>query len=102
MWVLTPQLPGELDQSLDTALTYANGISVYALSQVERAAIHAVYQLYDALLGQPDPGLRPGALDAARPFLASAYDQVQVGARLASLRAHLLASTDSCPYCGFG
>jgi hypothetical protein len=102
MWVLTPQLPGELDLSLDAALTYANGTSVYTLSHVERAAIHAVYLLYDTLLGQPDPGLRPVALDTARPFLASAYDQVQIGARLAGLRAHLLASTDSCPYCGFG
>src|SRR3546814_19264905 len=54
------------------------------------------------MLGQPDAGLRPGALDVARPYLAAAYDQVQIGGRLASLRARLLASTDACPYFGFG
>src|SRR3546814_2419046 len=102
MWVLAPQALEALDDALDTALTYANGAAIYGLSDAERAAIHAVYQLYDAMLGQPDAGLRPGALDVARPYLAAAYDQVQIGGRLASLRARLLASTDACPYCGFG
>lgn len=102
MWILAPQTPGELDASLDTALTLANGVPVYALTAVERAAVHAVYQLYDALAGQPDANLRPPALDLARPALEAAYGQVQIGGRLAGLRARLLASTDSCPYCGFG
>src|SRR3546814_19870004 len=102
MWVLAPQALEALDDALDTALTYANGAAIYGLSDAERAAIHAVYQLYDAMLGQPDAGLRPGALDVARPYLAAAYDQVQIGGRLASLRARLLASTAACPYSRFG
>lgn len=102
MWVLAPQALDALDDALNTALTYTNGTAIYTLSDAERAAIHAVYQLYDAMLGQPDTGLRPAALDMARPYLETAYNQVQIGARLAHLRARLLASTDSCPYCGFG
>jgi hypothetical protein len=93
---------GDLNKTLDTALTYANGQPVYLLSAAERAAIHAVYDLYDALLGQPPADLRPDELENIRPYLGAAYDQVQIGGRLAKLRAHLLASTDACPYCGFG
>src|SRR3954451_21501588 len=102
MWVLGQQELGDLDAALDTALTYADGTKVYDLSGDERAAIHAVYQLYDHLLGQPDPGLTPNSLDASRAVLHDAYGQVQIGGRLADLRERLLASTDSCPYCGFG
>ena len=69
MWVLAPQAPDALDDELNTALSYANGAAVYALSDPERAAIHVVYRLYDAMLGQPHAGLRPGALDAARAYL---------------------------------
>tara|TARA_R110000787_G_scaffold52367_3_gene123364 strand:+ start:2448 stop:3338 length:891 start_codon:yes stop_codon:yes gene_type:complete len=102
MWVMPAQGHEGVDDSLNSALTYANGNHVYELSTAERAAIHTVYKLYDAMLGQPHEGLKPAALDAARPFLYSAYDQIQIGGRLAALRAHLLASVDSCPYCGFG
>lgn len=102
MWAL--EQPEAVDQNeiLDTALTYANGIPVYALSDIERAAIHAVYDLYDEMLGQPNVDLRPHGLNQARPRLAEAYAQIQIGARLEKLRQHLLASTDNCPYCGFG
>lgn len=102
MWTLTPDPPGDLDGALARALTYANGQSVYALSEVERAALHVVYRLYDALDGQPHPDLTPVGLDGARANLRMAYDEVQIGGRLADLRARLLASTDLCPYCGFG
>lgn len=102
MWALEQPEPVDQNEILDTALTYANGTPVYALSAVERAAIHAVYDLYDAMLGQPHVDLRPNSLGHARPHLAEAYSQIQIGARLEKLRQHLLASTDSCPYCGFG
>lgn len=102
MWVMPPQDLGDLDQSLTSALTLANGNAVYALSDVERAAILAVYELYEAVLGQPNAELIPAALNTARPHLQAAYDQVQIGGRLATLRERLLASTDQCPYCGFG
>ncbi|MBW0368274.1 HNH endonuclease [Ensifer adhaerens] len=102
MWVLPPQELGDVDQALDTALTYVNGVAIYELSPAERAAIHAVYQLYEALSGQPHADLTPEVLNAARPPLYSAYDQVQIGGRLGSLRERILASTNQCPYCGFG
>lgn len=102
MWVMPPQDVGDLDDALDRALIYANGNPVYPLTDVERAAIHVVYQLYDAMLGQPDVGLTPAVLDAARPYLRDGYNQIQIGARLETLRSRLLASADACPYCGFG
>lgn len=102
MWVLPAQAFDDLDEALDRALTLVNGTPVYQLSPEERAAIHVTYQRYDALLGQPHADLTPAALNSARPRMYTAYDQVQIGGRLAGLRARLLASTDSCPYCGFG
>lgn len=102
MWVLDPPETGDQNQMLDTALTYANGVPVYALTPHERNALHAVYALYEAMLGQPHPDLLPASLNGAHPTLQAAYNQVQKGARLEGLRDHLLASTDSCPYCGFG
>ncbi|ARU02447.1 HNH endonuclease [Yoonia vestfoldensis] len=102
MWVLETQLCDAVHDDLRRALTLVNGTPVYALSAEEWTAIEAVYRLYDDLGGQPDTALRPAALDAARPSLYEAYNQVQIGGRLADLRAHLLASTNSCPYCGFG
>lgn len=102
MWTLPPPDVFDVDTQLTTALTYANGTPVYTLSPVERAAVLAVYEAYDALLGQPDPSLTPTALVACREHIREGYNQVQVGGRLARLRASLLAATDVCPYCGFG
>lgn len=102
MWTLPPPDIADVDPQLTTALTYANGEPVYALSPLERAAVLAVYQAYDALLGQPDPSLTPAALAGCRGHIREGYDQVQIGGRLAALRASLLALTDVCPYCGFG
>lgn len=102
MWVMSPQEVGDLDGTLDRALIYANGTPVYALTDAERAAIHVVYQLYDAMSGQPHASLTPVVLDAARPYIRDGYNQIQIGARLEALRSHLLASADACPYCGFG
>lgn len=102
MWTLPAQDLGDLDQALDTALTYVNGTVIYNLTAIERAAIHAVYQLYDALSGQPHVDLTPPTLNTARPSLHSTYNEVQIGGRLAPLREQILASTNQCPYCGFG
>lgn len=102
MWTLSPQSLDAVDDSLRRALTYVNETPVYALNPAEWAAIKLVYQLYEHLGGQPHVDLRPAALDAARPYLHAAYDQVQIGGRLVAYRNHLLASTDACPYCGFG
>ncbi len=102
MWTLALPDVDDVDAQLTTALTYVDGVPVYALSPVERAAVLTVYQTYDALLGQPNASLRPAALAACREFIREGYGQVQISGRLAALRASLLASTDVCPYCGFG
>jgi hypothetical protein len=102
VWTLPPPDISDAHAQLTTALTYANGKPVYALSAVERAAVLAVYQAYEALLGQPDSSLLPTALGACRQHIRDGYNQVQIGGRLEALRASLLTSTDVCPYCGFG
>ena len=102
MWVLDAPEGVDLEDVLTRALTYVGGAPVYPLSDVEKAAIQAVYQLYEDMLGQPHPRLTPAELGEAKPYLVAAYGQVQVGGRLADLREHLLNSVMSCPYCGFG
>lgn len=102
MWTLPQTDVTDVDEQLTTALTYANGTPIYSLSPAEREAVRAVYQAYDAMLGQPDPSLMPPELAACRSHIRDGYGQVQIGGRLAGLRASLLASTDVCPYCGFG
>jgi hypothetical protein len=102
VWTLPLPDIAEADAHLTTALTYANGQPVYSLSDAERVAVHAVYHTYNALLGQPGSGLMPDALAACRQHIRDGYNQVQIGGRLAALRATLLSSTDTCPYCGFG
>ncbi len=102
MWTLAQPPVDLVDEQLTKALTYANGQLVYPLSLLERQAIHATYQLYEALSGEASATLKPTALDACRPAMMTAYGQVQIGGRLTSLRAALLASTGVCPYCGFG
>lgn len=102
MWLMAPLEGEDVEAVLDAALTYADGTFVYDLSAVERAAILGVYDLYDAILGQPHADLTPAATAAARSFVEAGYAQVQIGGRLEKLRQRLLASAESCPYCGFG
>lgn len=102
MWVLPAQSLDEIDQNLDRALTLVSGVPVHQLTPAERAAIHAVYQVYEQTLGQPHPALQPACLAPIRLRLHDAYDQVQVGGRLAGYRSLLLATANHCPYCGFG
>jgi hypothetical protein len=102
VWTLPLPSVAEVDAQLTAALTYANGDPVYLLSAAERIAVRVVYHAYDALLGQPDPSLMPPALIACREYIGSGYSQVQIGGRLAELRATILAIADICPYCGFG
>ncbi len=102
MWTLAQPAIDLVDEQLTKALTYANGQLVYPLSLIERQAIHATYRLYDALSGEASATLKPAALDACRLAMITAFGQVQIGGRLASLRSALLASTGVCPYCGFG
>lgn len=102
MWKVRLPDAGDIDGQLDAALTLKNGEKVYELSAAERAAIHNLYADYDHRLGEPDPALRPLALAGCADALHGAFNQVQKGQRLASLRSRLLSAVMECPLCGSG
>jgi hypothetical protein len=102
MWKVRLPNVGDIGDQLDTALTLKNGDKVYNLSDVERAAIHSLYADYDRRLGEPDAALQPAALAGCADALHSAYNQIQKGQRLASLRNKLLSAVMECPLCGSG
>lgn len=102
MWKVRLPDAGDIDDQLDSALTLKNGDKVYDLSDVERGAIHSLYADYDQRLGEPDPALQPAALAGCADALHGAYNQIQKGQRLASLRSKLLSAVMECPLCGSG
>lgn len=102
MWKVRLPDSGDIDDQLDTALTLKSGDKVYDLSDAERAAIHSLYADYDQRLGEPDAALQPPALADCADALHGAYNQVQKGQRLASLRSRLLSAVMECPMCGSG
>lgn len=100
MWKVKLPDTGDIDDQLNAALTLKNGEKVYDLSDVERLAIRSLYADYDQRLGEPDVALQPTALAGCADALHSAYNQVQKGQRLASLRSKLLSAVIECPLCG--
>lgn len=86
---------------LDRALLYANGVYKYELEDNEKVIIQALYQKYDALLGNPDDELKSTLLkEDTNNALHEAYNEIQKKGRLSKLRNTLLLSIDTCPYCG--
>jgi hypothetical protein len=102
MWKVRLPDTGDIDDQLNVALTLNNGDTVYSLSAAERTAIHSLYADYDQRLGEPDAVLQPPALAGCADALHGAYNQVQKGKRLASLRSRLLSAVMECPLCGSG
>ena len=102
MWILTRPNVNDVDDHLTKALTKANGEIICDLSASERSAVLAVYEIYDALLGQPDSSLKPAELTSCREHIEKGCDQVKASGRLAVLRDTLFTSIIECPYCGFG
>ena len=102
MWKVRLPGVGDIDEQLDTALTLKNGHKVYNLGTAERAAIHNLYAHYDQRLGEPDAALQPPALAGCADALHGAYNEIQKGKRLASLRNCLLSAVMECPLCGSG
>lgn len=102
MWKVPLPARGETDinEQLDAGLIQADGTADYALSDVERQAIHELYALYDQLLGEPNPRLNMQVLSACEDALHDAYDQVQKGGRLKQMRGSLLRAVRECPLCG--
>ncbi|WP_316233395.1 HNH endonuclease signature motif containing protein [Bradyrhizobium sp. SZCCHNPS2010] len=90
----------DINAQLDAGLIQVDGTVDYALSDPERQAIHELYALYDQLLGEPNPRLDMEALSACNDALHNAYDQVQKGGRLKSMRGSLLRAVRECPLCG--
>lgn len=102
MWKLPLPIRGEtdIDAQLDAGLIHKDGTVEYALSEMERQAIHELYAAYDQSLGEPYPNLDPVALSACKDALHDAYDQVQKGGRLKEMRGRLLRAARECPLCG--
>lgn len=102
MWKVRLPDTGDIDDQLDAALTLKNGEKVYDLSVGERDAIHSLYVDYDQRLGEPDAALQPAALAGCADALHGAYNQIQKGKRLETLRDKLLSAVMECPLCGSG
>ncbi len=101
MWQVKLPDVGDVNAQLGAALIHKDGTVVYALSQIERDAITALYNAYDAHLGEPHPSLIPAVLDGCKNALHTAYNEVQKRGRLKKLRGTLLAAVLECPLCGF-
>lgn len=102
MWKVRLPDTGDIDEQLNAALTLKNGEKTYDLSDDERDAVHMLYADYDQRLGEPDAALQPAALAECADALHGAYNQIQKGQRLASLRSKLLSAVMECPLCGSG
>lgn len=100
MWKVNPPAKGNIDSQLDAALIESDGTAKYTLSAAERSALHVLYDDYDALMGEPDARLNPAALSLCQDAIHDAYNQVQKGGRLATMRARLLRAARECPLCG--
>lgn len=103
MWKLSAPTCETTDEELETALTYANGRKKFAYSDTQRAWLLEAYEHYDEMRGRPSQAML--ARHLGQPFLEAlhgAYDEVQQGGRLASLRSELKIHVQKCPYCGFG
>jgi hypothetical protein len=103
MWTLTiPDNTSAIDE-LIIALTYANGVPVYALSEQEKQIVGNLYDRYDNLKAHPAPELRkPQLSDQLKGVIREAYAEVQQGRRLHSLRERLKLAAPRCPLCSIG
>ncbi|MFM0307514.1 HNH endonuclease signature motif containing protein [Paraburkholderia sp. RL17-383-BIF-A] len=102
MWRLPlPDNSSAIDE-LVIALTPTRGAPVVELTEDERAAFLALYQLYDALRGEPGAGLEASDISGVTAqAVYDGYDATQIGSRLAHLRTRLQAGILRCPFCGF-
>jgi len=102
MWKLPLPDNGPAIDELVTAVTPARGAPVVELTDEEKAAFLALYQLYDAYRGEPGPELEAKNISAiTAQAVHDGYDATQVGSRLAHLRTRLQAGIFRCPFCGF-
>lgn len=102
MWKLP--LPDDAPSvgELITAVTPARGEPAVELTDEEKAAFLALYQLYDDLEGEPEPQLKAEHIAAnIAQAIHDGYDATQIGSRLAGLRTRLQAGIPRCPFCGF-
>lgn len=103
MWTLAiPDNTNAIDE-LITALAYANGTSVYVLSEQEKKVVGDLYVRYDALKAHPAPELRnPQLNEQLKAIIREAYAEVQQGRRLHNLRERLKLAAARCPLCSIG
>jgi hypothetical protein len=103
MWKLPPPDCSQVEEELVRAMTFVNGNRVYDYSDMQRQSLLETYADYVAKRGAPATSLLATALGIAfLQALHDAYDEVQEGGRLSSLRSALKIRVQKCPYCGFG
>src|SRR5688572_9418671 len=103
MWKLAAPATDSLESDLKSALKKTRRPSSYQIMPTEIIEVLNAYDLYDNKIGRACNELKAESL--GKPLLNaihSAYEQVQDGKRLKTLRNRLKISTDFCPYCGFG
>ncbi|GLR05948.1 hypothetical protein GCM10007906_35360 [Vibrio hyugaensis] len=85
------------------ALTYQDGTSKYALSEVEYEAIESIYDRYEELNGRVHEDLlAPNLSEDTKSAIHDGYGEVQEGRRLENYRSELLLSAERCPCCSIG
>lgn len=101
MWkIATPSITNSAE-ILIRALTRGNGIKVFDYSTDDVSEVSRIYSTYNATMGKPEGNQNSGSLTSE--FLLAiynAYDEVQLGKRLADVRKTILSSTNKCPLCG--
>lgn len=101
MWNLTPLVVNDYREHLNVA--FPVGAIPENVSEAEKDKLLELYKFYEQTLGRPAADLTgAGTKPELAQFVHDAYDLVQDGRRLASLRSALKLQAESCPYCGYG
>lgn len=101
MWNLAlPDNSDALDH-IDQAFNYTSGKAKFTITNVEKRAVKAIYDRYDAVRGVAEESLKGLALGATLlDALEESYSEVQEHGRLKKLRSDLFINAGKCPSCG--
>lgn len=101
MWKLDPLVVDDYRKHLDVA--FPVDAVPETVSEVEKSAVLELYKVYKQTLGRPSAELIGEDIgEESLQSLHDAYDLVQDGRRLRTLRSELKLLADLCPYCGYG
>ncbi|WP_162630057.1 HNH endonuclease [Azospirillum ramasamyi] len=101
MWTLIQPEINDVAAQLDRALSRDRGVAPYQLTDAERIKVLDRYKEFDSSGGLGSQKLQETTLnEALLSALYDSYSQVQLGARLETLRNKLISAARLCPYCG--